>query len=51
MVLFVLIVALLAGAVIMLSPLLLPGAAVVLVVLGAADVYRKHHVRHAARPH
>jgi hypothetical protein len=51
MVLFVLIVALIAGAVIVLSPILLPGALVVLAVLGIADGFRRHHVRHAVRPH
>lgn len=47
MVLFILVVALLAGAAIVLAPLLLPGALVVLAVLGVADMFRRHHVHHA----
>jgi len=48
MALFVLVPALVLLGVILLGPLMLPGAVVVFVALGLAELYRRHHAAHGA---
>ncbi len=49
--LFLLMPALVLLCVILLAPLMLPGAVVALVVLGAAEVVRRHHSGRAVHSH
>jgi hypothetical protein len=51
MALFVLVPALVLLCVVLLAPLMLPGAIVVLVIFGVAELARRHHASRAAQLH
>jgi len=49
MALFILLPALVLLGVLLLAPLMLPGAVLVFAVLGIAELARRHHVNHASK--